>query len=388
AGYVTGMVTDVWHYFKGGMNLHEGFHSWQFIRGQEADPYLMDPLTQDPQEVMDPALKGKLMQYFLEQYLRNTGNRKYEEDYFAPQVFRAAERWLEKNARHYEKFFLYIDCFDPHEPWDPPREYVELYDPGYKGKEYIFPQNGPCDQMTEDEIRHIRAMYAGKVTMVDRWFGHFMEKFELMGLEEDTILLFLSDHGVQLGDHGIMKKMGYALYTELLEPPMMLMVPGASSGEKRIQDFVQECDFAPTLLRMAGIEAPESMTGLDFWPLVTGQKDTIREHAVGGFHIWGYVQDKRYHYFRKLLKSDGASLFDLEKDAMMEHNLAENDPELSRIMEEKLVRELDGWVPPKELLGTRVYDIPYVPLRTRSGAKGHAATSSMKNPGAGTQNPE
>jgi arylsulfatase A-like enzyme len=366
AGYVTGLVTDAWHYFRPGMNIHKGFHSWQFIRGQETDPYLMEPSIQDPEEVMDPASKGKLMQYFLEQYLRNAGNRKYEEDYAGPQVFRTAEKWLQKNARHYEKFFLYVDCFDPHEPWDPPREYVELYDPGYKGKEYIFPQNGPCDHMSEEEIKHIQAMYAGNVTMVDRWFGHFMEKVELMGLVEDTIILFLSDHGLQLGDHGIMKKMGYALYTELIEVHMMLMVPGTPAEKRHVQGFVQECDFAPTFLTMLGLELPESMTGLNFWPLVTGDREAIREHVVGGFHIFGYVQDQRYHYFRNLLVGDNLHLFDLEQDGKMEKNLVESEPELARIMEEKLVKELDGWIPPKELLGTRVYDMPYTPLRLRS----------------------
>jgi arylsulfatase A-like enzyme len=163
-----------------------------------------------------------------------------------------------------------------------------------------------------------------------------------------------------------MKKMGYALYTELLEAPMMLMMPGASPENKRVQGFVQECDFAPTLLPLLGVDVPESMTGLNFWPLVTGEKGVIRENVVGGFHIFGYVQDERYHYFRKLLGDDKANLFDLEKDAKMERNLVDSEPEMAKIMEEKLVKELDGWVPPEELLGTRAYDMPYVPLRLRS----------------------
>lgn len=274
AGYVTGMVADVWHYFRPGFNFHKGFHSWQFIRGHEADPYLTGPPDRDPGEVMDPAARGMRMQNFLEQYLCNTSGRRYEEDCSAPQVFRTAEKWLQKNARYYENFYLHVDCFDPHEPWDPPKEYVDLYDPEYRGKEYIFPQNGPCDHMSEEEIRHIQAMYAGKVTMVDRWFGHFMEKVDLMGLKEDTIVLMFSDHGLQLGDHGLVKKMSYALYTELLEVPMMLYIPG--ERPKRIGGFVQECDIAPTLLKKMGLELQDSMTGLDFWPLVSGEKSGSR----------------------------------------------------------------------------------------------------------------
>ncbi|MFC1580723.1 sulfatase [Thermodesulfobacteriota bacterium] len=363
AGYVTGMVTDVWHYFRAGFNFHKGFHSWQFIRGQEADPFLTEPSIQDVEEFMDPALRGKRMQNFLEQYLRNVDERRYEEDCFAPQVFRTAEKWLQKNARHYEHFYLYIDCFDPHEPWDPPKEYVDLYDPAYKGKEYIFPQNGPCDHMSEGEIKHIQAMYAAKLTMVDRWFGHFMEKIDLMGLKEDTAILFVSDHGLQLGDHGIVKKMAYGLYTELLEAPMMLLMPG--QGPKRVNGFVQECDIAPTILKQLGLELPESMTGLDFWPLVTGEKEAIREHAIGGFHIFSYIQDDEYHYFRNLVKETEPQLFDLKNDPKMLENIAESKPGACQTMEDKLLQGLGGWTPPKELLGERVMDMPYIPFRIR-----------------------
>ena len=85
------------------------------------------------------------------------------------------------------------------------------------------------------------------------------------------------------------------------------------------------------LIVAAFADVPESMTGLNFWPLVTGEKDAIREHAVGGFHIFGYVQDQRYHYFRNLLAGDNLHLFDLEQDGRMEKNLVESEPELARM---------------------------------------------------------
>ncbi|MBN1103183.1 MAG: sulfatase [Deltaproteobacteria bacterium] len=364
AGYVTAMVTDVYHYFRPGMNFHKGFDSWQLIRGHEGDPYVTEPSRQDPDEKMDPALRGRRMQNLFEQYVRNADTIRYEEDCFAPRVFRTAEKWLQKNARHYENFFLYIDCFDPHEPWDPPKEYVSLYDPGYRGMEYIFPQNGPCDHLSKEEIKHIQALYAGKVSLVDRWFGHFMEKFFLMGLEKDTLVLFLSDHGLQLGDHGLMKKLSKGMFTELLEVPMMLLVPGSS--HKRVQGFVQEEDIAPTLLKLLGLQAPPSMTGLDLWPMVSGEKKVLRDHVVGGFHTWAYVQDDQYHYFRNLVDDPKAYLFDLQKDVPMLDNLSDKEPGARDRMEKKLQAGLEGWLPPRELLGTRIYDLPYVPFRLRS----------------------
>ncbi|MBW2027899.1 MAG: sulfatase [Deltaproteobacteria bacterium] len=365
AGYVTGMITDVWHYFWPAYNFHRGFDSWQFIRGHEADPYMTGESFIDPDQFVNQDLEGTKVKAFLEQYIRNFGNRSSEEDYFSPRVFRTAERWLEKNARYYENFYLYIDCFDPHEPWDPPREYRELYDPGYRGKEIIFPMNGYNEYLTQEEIRHIRALYAGKVTMVDRWFGHFMEKFHIMGLDKDTAVLLLSDHGVGLGEHGIFKKTPAVLYPELLEVPMMLMMPKGSREKRPVKGFVQEYDIAPTLLKLLGIEIPESMNGIDLWPLIKGEVTSQREYVVGGFHTHAYLRDQRYHYFRSLKEGEEEpQLFDLEKDPGMERNIAKKDTQLVRIMEERLLEELDGWRLP-EMIGKSVAQLPYEPLGKR-----------------------
>ena len=348
------------------MNLHKGFHSWEFIRGQEGDPLITGPTHQDPAEFFDDKMSGSAFQFYFEQFIRNIDSRKVEEDYFAPQVFSAAEKWLHINARYYDKFFLHIDCFDPHEPWDPPEYYTDLYDPGYKGKKYIFPQTGPCDYLSESEINHIRAMYAGKVTMVDRWFGHFMEKFELMGLDKDTMIMVISDHGILLGERGLMKKMGPYLYKEVLEVPMMLRIPGGIPEEKRIKGFIQECDFAPTFLNRLGVDLPESMTGLDFWPLITGEKKAIRDYAIGGFNDWAYVQDDRYHYIRWLSGEKKKHLYDMEKDSGMERNLSEEMPEALKDMEAKMISGLDGWSPPKNMIKASAKDLPYTPIPVRS----------------------
>ena len=98
--------------------------------------------------------------------MRNNLLRNSEEDYFCAQTMRETEKWLEKNYR--KKFFLYVDAFDPHEPWDPTHYYVDFYDQGYQGEEVIYQVYGPSDYLTEREMRHIRAHYAAEVTLVDR----------------------------------------------------------------------------------------------------------------------------------------------------------------------------------------------------------------------------
>jgi arylsulfatase A-like enzyme len=365
AGYVTGMISDVENNFRPGCNFHKGFHSWQFLRGQEGDHAGTGTSTMNVDRFMHPALENTRAQEFLEQYLRNIDNRRTEEDYFAPRVFRKAQEWLERNARQYEKFYLYIDSFDPHEPWDPPQEYVDFYDPGYKGKEIIFPQAGPIEDITPEELKHIRALYAGEVSMVDRWFGHFMEKFYNMGLDKNTIVLLVSDHGHPLGEHGIIRKLEHVLYPELLDAMLMMKIPDASYYGKRVKEIVQEYDIAPTLLSLLNVEIPDAMDGVDFWPVVTGDREKIHEYAAGGYNAYAYVRDHRYHYFRSLKDATQRFLFNLKKDPDMKENVIETEPEAATLMEERLVHEMDGWELP-EKVGIHSYRMPYRGLKRRS----------------------
>src|SRR5215218_8579061 len=122
------------------------------------------------------------------QYVANTAQRETEEDWFAPRVFTMASEFL-RTAERGQPFFLVVDCFDPHEPWDPPQKYISLYDEGYNGPEPIVPEYGDADWIGERELERMRALYAAEVTMTDRWFGHFLDKMDSTGLSENTLLI-------------------------------------------------------------------------------------------------------------------------------------------------------------------------------------------------------
>ena len=125
---------------------------------------------------------------------------------------------------------MWIDCFDPHEPWDAPSVYdPDLkcpYDPDYEGKDMFLPIQGHVDGLyTDRELEHIRALYAEKVTMVDKWFGHLMNNIRTLGMEDDTLVILVSDHGSPMGKgehgHGIMRKCRPWPYEELAHIPMI-----------------------------------------------------------------------------------------------------------------------------------------------------------------------
>ena len=281
-GYVTMLVADTPHFLAHGYNFSRGFDGWEWIRGQEHDEWRTSP--------RDPALPcapEKLRKPFttVKQYLRNVSDRRCEADYFVARTMGRAAAWLEENVDS-QPFLLYVDTFDPHEPWDPPKWYVDLYDPGYQGEEVIYPQYAACDFLSEAELKHVRALYAGEVSLVDAWIGKLLARIDDLGLRDDTVVIFTTDHGFYHGEHGLMGKClltdeyssSVPLYEEVAYIPLMVRLPGQSPGRR--QAFAQPPDLMPTLLDLAGIPAPSTVQGQSLVPVLRGERDRTRAIAV------------------------------------------------------------------------------------------------------------
>jgi arylsulfatase A-like enzyme len=362
-GYRTALITDNLQMFKPAMNFHRSFKEWRWIRGQEFDQYRSAAPSNniDIDHFLTPSIYGTYSHAKLIQYLSNTAFRKGEEDYFAPMVFTEGMRWLEEN-QDAEKFFLWIDCFDPHEPWDPPQEYRDIYNPGYKGKEVIISGVGEASKyLTEEELNHTRALYAGEVTMVDKWFGKFMIKIEKLGLLDNTLVVVVSDHGHPIGEHGIIHKMPYAMYPTVMDIAFMIRHPERVSAGKRVNNFVYQHDLFPTMLSLLGVKYPHRIDGENIWPLVTSTEGPAREFVTCGFQRYVWIRDDKYTY---ISQSDGATpqLFDLKSDPGHFTNIAADHPEIVKQMYEKLIEDAGG------------------PLRTFEELAGYTANSSFRSP--------
>ena len=224
-GYTTALFFDTPPMGSGSYNFTRGYDAWQWIRGQHADRYITDPRVPTPIH----ADRHKVRNWEgTQRYLRNQARRRYEKDYIAPRTITAAMEWLEDNAT-LDGFLLWVDTWDPHEPFDPPPHYLAMYDdPDFRGQHLIFPQYGRCDYMTEEELDHVRALYAGEVTMVDTWVGYLLDMVERLGVLDRTLILHMSDHGHLFGDQGLEGKPGGQLGT-LFEPttriPLMMRHP-------------------------------------------------------------------------------------------------------------------------------------------------------------------
>lgn len=349
-GYHAAFITDTFHHFKPSMNFHRGFDQWQWIRGQEADPY--GPVALVSQERVEAALTPQMRQFgpapMLRQYLANQAQRRGEEDFQAPRVFRAAMQCLEENQR-VEKLFLLVDCFDPHEPWDPPRHYVDLYDPGYEGREVIFPPYGPASNLSEAELKHMRALYAGEVTMVDRWLGRFLDRARSLGLLNRSLVIVTSDHGHQLGEHGVVGKVAFGLFNELMDVPLLIRHPEGAGARLRVDAFAQHHDIPATILALLGIEPVEPLEGINLWHFVDGSGGQRRQYVTAAFNNYVWCRDERYVY---MARNDGAEarLYDMEADPKQLEDIAAAKPEVCRQMFQHVLADAGGPLPNYPLL--------------------------------------
>lgn len=356
AGYRTGLISDVYHQFKPSKNYARGFDQWMWIRGQENDKYLSGPPPAPerieahmPEADSTRPLEQRHGYRLLRQYLMNVAPRRSEEDFFAPQVFRAAAAWLEQN-RDAQRLFLTVESFDPHEPWDPPDYYRRLYDDsGDEVRNVCLSRYGPSHPLAPAELKRLRANYAGEVTMVDRWFGFLTETVARLGLAENTIVVVVSDHGHCLGERGLISKQGHPMSREIADLVLLMRAPGVEP--RRSEALIMSHDIPVTLLRMLGLDPPETMTGLDFSPLLRGETEAHREHTTTAWGPFVMVREGRYWY-NAFLGREAERLYDVEADPGLRKDIAAQHDDVCRRLAELAVADA-GEPIPEWLLGMR-----------------------------------
>ena len=337
-GVLSAMVSDTYHMFKPTMNFSRGFAHLDFIRGQESDNWK----SGDPR-LIEEQLKKHVRSPLnwprhtgLVNYLLNQRHRQSKDDYQCARVFSAASEWLKDNYTA-GPFFLWVDSFDPHEPWDPPKAYADRYFPDYDGPDFIVPNaahegEGP----TDDERRRSEALYLGEVTFVDECVGRFLNTVENLKIGDETMVVILSDHGTQLLDQGKFGKGPDELHPFNTQLNLMMRVPDGPSNVD-VDAFVQNHDLMPTLLHRLGVPC-DWTDGEDLWPLVTGEKSSIRDRIVTGWagFVTGNgvgrasVRDDRWNFCTAVGYNDdaGDELFDIINDPNEVHNVASNHPDV------------------------------------------------------------
>jgi len=268
----TAAVVDTPFFLRGNMNYDRGFRTFIEIEGQD---YWSRGLGDDTR-----------------------ADWRHEADRYAPRTITRAAQWLEKH--HHEKFFLYIDTWDPHEPWDAPLYYTKMYMEDYD-EEIVDPTYSywqDVENMSEDTVRKAYACYCGEITMVDTWVGHFLRLVENMGLMDNTAIIFTTDHGFYFGEHGGLfgkmtlshpQKVPYwfrpdhawirsPLWEETISCPLIIRMPNIEPGVQK--GLTSAIDLMPTVLDLMNVKIPSIVEGHSLVPMIKDKNLKGREFVI------------------------------------------------------------------------------------------------------------
>ncbi len=279
-GVATQLISDHPHLFEtGGENYHVDFGAWSYERGHEGDAWKLRP---DPSWAGAPGFGRGHMPYD-----DSRGWFKGEADFPGPRTMQAAANWIDDNAGHHERMFLFVDEFDPHEPFDTPEEWARKYDPDWEGPHLIWPpyMQGALEKgvLTERQAQQIRACYGGKLSMIDHWFGKILDAMDRHKLWDDTLFIVCTDHGHYLGEKDIWGKPGVPVFNTLGHIPLLISHPGAAPGV--CDALTTSVDLFATLADLFGVEVRQRTHGKSLLPLIAGTQARVRDELLTG--VWG-----------------------------------------------------------------------------------------------------
>jgi arylsulfatase A-like enzyme len=287
-GFTTGLVADNPHLMNDGFGFGRGFDFVKDVPGQAHDEFQPASTPMIPLPCAEEKLEPEPRR--LERYRRNAHWYQQQGTNPTEQVFREAMQWLDRQE---EKFFLWIDSFDPHEPWDAKKLFRDQYPRNEAGEDVIWPHAGKADRYSDADLENIRSLYKAEVTQTDHWIGELLDHLEKEKLLDDTIVVFCSDHGYYFGEHGLLgkplrQKLGIPIpiYEELGHLPLLLRHPQGIAAGKTIPGICQPVDLIATILELAGIPKISWQHGVSLVPRLNGQRDG-RKFAVGGCHPRG-----------------------------------------------------------------------------------------------------
>lgn len=296
----THMVTDHYLYLHvGGENYWNDFTSNEIIRGQEFDSIHMPACAEGiPTQVRPEGYKGIYSQEHDETYSRFAS----EDEYPSPVTMTHAAEWLERNADA-DNFMLWVEGFDPHEPFDVPQKYIDLYreedGDDYEGQPCYWPEYRK-NIFNDQETRHLNVRYKALLTMTDHYIGKIFDVLDRHHMWEDTMVVFTTDHGYMLGEHGYMAKNYMPAYNEVFHIPLVIWHPKAAV--KRFTGLTQNIDLFPTILNQYGVDLAQlhyPIHGKDLMPALTGQVDCLHEGLIYGYFGKSVnYTDGKYVYMR------------------------------------------------------------------------------------------
>ena len=264
----------------------------------------------------------------------------------------SAIEFIKKQKGADKPFVAYVAFNGPHDPRTAPKEYHDAYN---KDKPPLPPNFLPMHPFnngdligrderlapwprTPDVVRQHLADYYAYITFVDAQIGRILAALREAGLEEDTIIVFASDHGLAIGSHGLFGKQN--LYDHSMHAPLIFAGPGVPQG-KQSDAFCYLLDIFPTLGALTGVPGPEGSEGKSLVPVLKAEKKQVRDSIFTAYRQFQRsVRDERWHMivYPHINKTQ---LFDLQNDPHEIRDLAGDSAHAKQI--ERLTGKLKDW---------------------------------------------
>lgn len=303
-GVYTHLVSDHMHYWDdGGATYHARYNTWECCRGQAADSWVGKV---EAPEIPDhvPTMREFTHPTWWKNYWKN--HKRYEEESYYPQIatFNGGMKFLEDNVKE-DNWFVQIETFDPHEPFDMPDEYRHLYESeeDYDGDFFNLPSYGVV--MEDDKTRdHAANLYKSLITMCDDSVGRVLDFMDENDMWEDTMLILNCDHGLMVGEKDWWAKSVMPCYNEISNLPFFVYDPRCKETGRR-SSLAQTIDIAPTLLDFFGVEIPSEMQGRPLTPIIE-KDEPIRDYGLFGYHAsFINIVDNEGHVYMRASETIG-----------------------------------------------------------------------------------
>ena len=256
-----------------------------------------------------------------------------------------------------DPFFLWVGFYGPHHPYVPSGRFARMYNPNdvppFRRAEDDIAKKPPeyalyfkadhhkyrgFDRASDATFRKMKAAYYGMVSQIDWQVGLIMDALDQKGVADETIVVFLSDHGEFLGDHGIPAKAPFLLDC-MLQVPCFIAVPGHAGNT--CDALVESVDLFPTLAQLAGVDAPECVQGVDLSPLMQGEQAAVRETVFAEAVDKRCIRTREWKYIHYPTKPYG-ELYNLSDDPFELDNLYDAQPQQRNEMQRAFYAHMDA----------------------------------------------
>ena len=349
-GCVTALFADTLHMIRKGWGYGRGFDFVDAVHGQMHDRF--QPKSTPMVELPCPVEKIGVSRDRLERYRRNAYWYRQQGTNTTATLFRAAMEWLEQPR---ERFFIWIDAFDPHEPWDAPAEFLKPYPWNEEGGAVFWPKVGYANKYSQAEIENMRSLYRAEVTQIDHWIGELLSHLRDRRLLDNTAVLFCSDHGFYFGEHRLL---GKPTLRKIPQPTALLRGTGSSAAaDSSPRGAGQGPNHSRTLPAARPVShrartrrppacavgarklarAPAARRTQSATPRRRGSYP-IKKGLVGCLAVWTEEWCLMYTPLRGL---EGSELFHLPTDPTQQHNVIVEQPQVARQLYDQLIGWLD-----------------------------------------------